>query len=72
MSSAINHKKRSRYSEQRKGGAFAASSRRAIYNDAYRKANQSVMARLFHRRAPKGVHNVPAAAATKGRDAGNG
>ena len=56
MSSAMNHKKRSRYSEQVKGGAFAAPSRRAFYNTARDNSNRSVLgrvAKMFHRRAPK-------------------
>lgn len=56
MSSAMNHKKRSRYSEQVKGGAFYAQSRRAFYNTSRDSGNRSIlglMAKAFHRRAPK-------------------
>ena len=56
MSSAINHKKRSRYSEQIKGGAFRAEASRTFYKTALDNRNRGVfsrMARIFHRKAPK-------------------
>ena len=61
MSSAMNHKKRSRYSEQRKGGAFAAQSRRALYNTSRDNSNRNalgILGRMFHRRAPKHVNTI--------------
>ena len=56
MSSAMNHRKRSRYSEQRKGAAFRAQSRQAFYRDGVNRANKGVFDRLkalFHRKTPK-------------------
>jgi len=53
MSSAMNHKKRSRYSHKIKGGAFNASSRRAFYRDTYSRNGRGFLSRLFHRRSPK-------------------
>lgn len=61
MSSAINHKKRSRFSEHAKGGAFAASSRRAFYNTAYDRNNLNALGalgRMFHRRSPKDANTI--------------
>lgn len=52
MSSAINHKKRIRYSEKMKGGAYRASSRKAFYRDTYKRKNwslRSFFSRLLRR-----------------------
>ena len=46
MSSAMNHKKRSCYSEQRKGAAFRASSRQAFYRTAYDNNNRGLLSRI--------------------------
>jgi len=56
MSSKMNHKKRSRYSEQIKGAAFKASSRQAFYRTAYDNHNMNIfgrMAAFLHRKTPQ-------------------
>ena len=56
MSSKMNHRKRSRYSEHMKGGAYHAQSRKAYYRFAGDYNNRGVLGllgRLFHRRVPK-------------------
>lgn len=53
MSSMMNHRKRSRYSESKKAGAYKAQSRQAYYRTAYDDHNHSFLYRLFHRRAPR-------------------
>lgn len=52
MSSAANHRKRSRRSEAMKGGAFNTEARRVYFNSAREYGNHSVLDRLqFYRRA---------------------
>ena len=53
MSSAANHKKRSRRSEAMKAGAFNAEARRVYFNASREYDNRSVLDRLraFYRRA---------------------
>ena len=53
MSSKMNHKRRSRFSEYNKGGAFRAAARQAYYRDGVDNKNRSLLGRLFHRRAPR-------------------
>ena len=56
MSSAVNHKKRSRYSEKIKAAAYRAESRKAYYRTGYDRSNRSIlgrMASMLHRRAPR-------------------
>lgn len=53
MSSKMNHKKRPRYSESMKGGAFRASGRQAYYRELPNKANAGLLSRLFHRKTPQ-------------------
>ena len=62
MSSAINHKKRSRYSHQMRGAAFRASSRQAYYRDVNDRRNRGalgILGKLFHRRSPKQAESAP-------------
>lgn len=56
MSSAINHRKRSRYAEQKKAGAYRAQRRQAFYRETYDRRNRGilgVLGKMFHRRAPR-------------------
>ena len=59
MSSAINHRKRSRYSYQTQGSAFRAHDRGALYRTVNDRNNRGLLGKLasmFHRRAP---HQAP-------------
>lgn len=53
MSTYANHRKRSRYSEHNKGGAFRAAARQAYYRDGIENRNRGLLGMLFHRRAPR-------------------
>ena len=56
MSTAMNHRKRSCYSYQKRGGAFTAASRQAFYRDTIRERNRGLLGRLasrFHRKSPR-------------------
>lgn len=62
MSSAINHRKRSRYQEQKKGAAYRAQRRQAYYRDVPDRVNLGLLGKLkaaFHRRAQNPDKDAP-------------
>ena len=65
MSSKMNHKRRYRYSEHNKGGAFRAAARKAYYRDGVDTHNRGalgLLARMFRGRTPqKNAAETPAA-----------